>query len=133
MWPYYSHQSQEDQEADMTWDEVHQIVFDNIKSTIARDVVLSNPDYSQEFVIYTDVSSKQLGAVITQSNKPIVFFNRKLTEMQQGYSVTKIEVLATVETLNEFKSMLWGQQIKVFTDHKNLIQDALGLTSDHVF
>jgi len=29
--------------------------------------------------------------------------------------------------------MLWGQQIKVYTDHKNHIQDALGLTSDQVY
>jgi hypothetical protein len=29
--------------------------------------------------------------------------------------------------------MLWGQPIKVYTDHKNLIRDALGLTSDRVY
>ena len=29
--------------------------------------------------------------------------------------------------------MLWGQQIKVYTDHKNLIQDVLSLTSDRVY
>ena len=29
--------------------------------------------------------------------------------------------------------MLWGQQLKVYTDHKNLIQDALGLTSIGVY
>ena len=29
--------------------------------------------------------------------------------------------------------MLWGQTIKVYTDHKNLTQDALGLTSDKVY
>jgi hypothetical protein len=29
--------------------------------------------------------------------------------------------------------MLWGQTIKVYTDHKNLTQDALGLTSDRVY
>ena len=29
--------------------------------------------------------------------------------------------------------MLWGQKIIVYTDHKNLIQDALGLTSDRVY
>jgi hypothetical protein len=29
--------------------------------------------------------------------------------------------------------MLWGQTIKVYTDDKNLTQDALGLTSDRVY
>ncbi len=28
--------------------------------------------------------------------------------------------------------MLWGQQIKLFTDHANLMRDALGLTLDQV-
>ncbi len=53
--------------------------------------------------------------------------------MQQNYSVTKIELLAIVETLKEFKGMLWGEDIKVYTDHKNLTRDALGLTSDRVY
>jgi hypothetical protein len=29
--------------------------------------------------------------------------------------------------------MLWGQQIKVFTDNANLMRDALGLTLDRVY
>jgi hypothetical protein len=29
--------------------------------------------------------------------------------------------------------MLWGQDIKFYTDHKNLTRDALGLTSDRVY
>ncbi len=28
--------------------------------------------------------------------------------------------------------MLWGQRITVYTDHKNLTRDGLGLTSDRV-
>jgi hypothetical protein len=91
---------------------------------------LAYPDYSKVFEIYTDASSKQLGAVITQNNRPIAFFSWKRSDAQQKYSVTKIELLAIVETLKEFKGMLWGQNIKVFTDCANLMRDALGLTSD---
>jgi hypothetical protein len=29
--------------------------------------------------------------------------------------------------------MLWGQQIKMFTDRVNLMRDALGLTLDQVY
>ncbi len=29
--------------------------------------------------------------------------------------------------------MLWGQSIKVYTDHANLIRDALGMTLDQVY
>jgi hypothetical protein len=85
------------------------------------------------FEIYTDASSVQLGAVITQDNRPIAFFSRKLSRMQQKYSVTEIKLLAIVEILKEFKGMLWGQDIKVYTDHNNLTRDALGLTSDRVY
>ncbi len=91
---------------------------------------MAYPDYSKVFEIYTDASSKQLGAAITQDNRPIVFFSRKLSNAQRKYSVTKIELLVIVETLNEFKGMLWGQNIKVFTDHANLMRDALGLILD---
>ncbi len=114
------------------WDPIHQQAFDKVKAAIAKETVLAYPDFSKPFEIYTDASSTQLGAVITQDNRPIAFFSRKLSKTQQKYSVTEIELLAIVETLKELKGMLWGQDIKVYTDHKNLTRDALGLTSDRV-
>jgi hypothetical protein len=53
--------------------------------------------------------------------------------MQQHDSMTKNGLLTIVETPKDFKGMLWGQRTQVFTDHKNLVQDALGLTSDRVY
>ncbi len=115
------------------WELIHQQAFDNVKATIAKEVVLAYPDFTKPFEIYTDASTMQLRSVITQGNRPIPFIGRKLSVMQAKYSVTKIELLAIVETLKEFRGMLWGQTIKVYTDHKNLTQDALGLSSDRVY
>ncbi len=68
---------------------------------------MAYPDYSKVFKIYVDTSRKQLGAVIMQENKPIALFSWKLSTTQRKYSVTKIELLAIVETLKEFKGILW--------------------------
>ena len=103
------------------------------EATIACNVTLAYPDYSQGFEIYTESSKLQLGAMITRQNRPLAFFHRKLSPAQQKYSKTKQELLAIVETLKVFKGILWGQTITVYTDHKNLRQDAQGLTSDRVY
>jgi hypothetical protein len=103
------------------WDEIHQKAFNHVKAKITRELVLAYPDYSKVFEIYTNALSKQLGAIVTQENRPIVFFSWKLSTTQCKYSVTKIELLAIVKTLKEFKAMLWCQSIKVYTDQVNLI------------
>jgi hypothetical protein len=115
------------------WDLIHQQAFGNVKAAIAKETVLAYPDFSKPFEIFMGTSSMQLGAMITQDNRPIAFFSRKLSKTQQKYSVTEIELLAIVETLKEFKGMLLGQNIMVYTDHKKLTRDALGLTSDRVY
>ena len=94
-------------------------------------MVLAYPDFTKPFDIYTDPSTKQLGAVITQDNRPIAFFSRKLSGVQSKYTVTELELLAIVETLKEFKGMLWGQRLNIYTEHKNS-QEGFGLTSDRV-
>jgi hypothetical protein len=88
------------------WDPTHQQVFDNVKAAIAKETVLAYLDFLKPFEIYTDASSTKLGAMITQDDRPIAFFSRKLSKTQQKYSVTEIELLAIVETPKEFKGLL---------------------------
>ncbi len=94
------------------WDTFHQRAFDHIKATIAKEEVLAYQDYSKVLEIYTDASSKWLGALITQDNRSIAFFSQKLSIAQLKYSVTKIELLAIVKILNDFKGILWGQPMR---------------------
>jgi hypothetical protein len=69
--------------------------------------------------------------MITQDNRPIAFFSQKLSDVQSKYTVTELEHLAILETLKEFNGMLWGQRINVYTDHKNLTRDGLGLLEEY--
>ncbi len=80
------------------WESIHQQAFDNVKATITKEVVLAYPDFTKLFKMYTNASTTQLGVVITQGNRPIAFFSRKLSEVQSKYSVTEIKLLAIVET-----------------------------------
>jgi hypothetical protein len=64
------------------WDPIHQQAFDNVKAIIAKETVLAYPDFLKPFEIYTDASSTQLGAVITQDNRPIAFFSKRLSKTQ---------------------------------------------------
>ena len=58
-------------EAKWDWTPTHQSAFDKMKQIISSKVLLTYPDFSKTFEIYTDASHSQLGAVITQDRKPI--------------------------------------------------------------
>ena len=58
-------------QAKFKWTDMEQKVFDDIKRTLAQDILLSYPDFNKRFDIHTDDSYYQLGAVIFQDVKPI--------------------------------------------------------------
>ena len=55
---------------------VEQYPFDENKRIVARDNVLTYPDFNETFKIHTDASTLQLGEVIIQKSKPISFYIR---------------------------------------------------------
>ena len=102
------------------WGPTEQRAFDNIKRVMAKETLLHYPNFNKEFEIHTDASKYQIGAVITQGNKPVAFYSPKLRDGQHNYTTTERELLAIVETLKEFRTILLGHKIKVYTGHKNL-------------
>ena len=87
---------------------------------MACDNLLNYSDFNETFKIHTDDRAFQLVAVISQKGKPIAFCSMKLTDAQLWYKVTERELLSILETLKEFKAILFGQKLRIYTDHKKL-------------
>ena len=87
---------------------------------MSRDNLSIYPYFIESFKIHTNASGFQLGLDTSQKVKPIAFNGRKLTDAQQWYTVTEIEPLIAVESLKEFKTILIGQKLIIYTAYKNL-------------
>jgi hypothetical protein len=56
-----------------------------------------------------------------QDKKPIAFYSRKINTAQKWHTTTERhrDLLAAIETCKEYKNILLGYPIIVFTNHKN--------------
>ena len=81
------------------WTQINQDAFDFVKRTLAEEVILAYPNYGEVFEIYTDASQRQLGALITQNERPLAFFSCKLNNPQSKYYITELKLLSIVECL----------------------------------
>ena len=82
----------------------------------------------KEFAIKTDASQVGLGAVLTQEYKikgkkifmPVLYASRSLKGAKRRYSVTYLEALTVVWSLNTFRTYIMGTKFKAVTDHNAL-------------
>jgi hypothetical protein len=132
MWPSCAHilkpltnQSGFKKRAPIKWTNDMQQAFDKMRLLMAADALAAYPNHNKRFKVYTDASDFQLGACIIQEGRPVAYFSQKLTKSQQNYITMEKEMLSIVATLEEFRSMLLGANIHVFTDHKKLTFDTL--------
>ncbi|XP_053593377.1 uncharacterized protein LOC128667447 [Microplitis demolitor] len=82
------------------WTEVEEALFQALKQAIVETLVMSTPDYSLPFVLYTDANQSGLGAVLIQrddnNERLIACVLKSLTPAEANYSFTEKECLAVV-------------------------------------
>ncbi|KAL0551316.1 hypothetical protein IC582_010402 [Cucumis melo] len=94
--------------------------FQTLKQKLVTAPVLTVPDGSGNFVIYSDASKKGLGCVLMQQGKVVAYASRQLKSHEQNYPTHDLELAAVVFALKIWRHYLYGEKIQIFTDHKSL-------------
>ncbi len=79
------------------WGTVESQAFQAMQKLISKHTLLAFPDFTKPFFIHTDASYTQLGAVISQDDKPITFYSRKLNSAQKKDTTGEQELLSIEE------------------------------------
>lgn len=107
-----------------TWSEAADLALGKLKTALVTAPVLSNPDFSQPFIIETDSSDLAIGAVLVQIQsgvrKCIAYYSKKLSSTQRKYSATERECLAVLLSIENFRHFVEGSQFIVQTDAMSL-------------
>ena len=99
--------------------------FKKSKETLAELPCPAHYSPKREIIITTDVSKHGLGAMLWQTQpdrnrKPIQYASRYLNDAEKRYSTNDLELLAGVWGLEHFRFYIYGNPIKLFSDHSAL-------------
>ncbi|GKD89089.1 putative reverse transcriptase domain-containing protein [Tanacetum coccineum] len=83
------------------WSEKAEAAFQLLKQKLCSALILSLPEGSENFVVYSDASRKELGTVLMQREKVIAYASRQLKIHKKNYTTYDLELGAVVEARNE--------------------------------
>ena len=96
--------------------------FHWVKRALAAAPVLSHPDFTKQFTVWTDASIDGVGAVLQQDGKPIAYESARFSPAERNYTIGEQELLAVIHALKKWRAYLEGAQHPVVlrTDHQPL-------------
>jgi len=98
-------------------------VFEILKACLSSVLVLIHPDFDREFILYTDVCRKGIGAglyqVSLEDNKlhAILFISCQLKDAETCYSATELKCFSLVWSLHKLQYYIDRAKLIIYIDH----------------
>lgn len=102
------------------WIHTSQEAFNKLKEAMSSSPLLDVPDFSEKFVVETDASQYDIGAVLMQKGHPLAFLSKSLSPKWQKLSVYEKELLAIISAVQKREQYLTGSHFVIKTDQKSL-------------
>ena len=118
------------------WGNDQRDAFECIKQCLISEPILGYPDFTREFIVYTDASEYGIGAVLAQIQRSpqqtnnsgeskekevvIAYSSKHLNDRETKWSTTEKECFAIIQAVDIFKPYLYGRKFTVITDHRPL-------------
>ncbi|KAI3716247.1 hypothetical protein L6452_23456 [Arctium lappa] len=103
------------------WTERQEEAFRTLQKKLCEAHILSLPDGTEDFVVYSDASKMGLGCVLMQRGKVIAYASRQLKVHEVNYPTHDLELAAVVFALKLWRHYLYGTKCTLYTDHKSLM------------
>ena len=106
------------------WGEEQEKAFIDIKTALAKEVILAGIDYTKPIICRTDASDIGLSATISQviggGERPVCYASRVLQPSEKNLYTMEKELLAIIWGLEKFREYLYGVEFYLFTDNSAL-------------
>uniref|UniRef100_A0A1B0DI95 Reverse transcriptase/retrotransposon-derived protein RNase H-like domain-containing protein n=1 Tax=Phlebotomus papatasi TaxID=29031 RepID=A0A1B0DI95_PHLPP len=108
------------------WTEVEQAAFEDLKSRLRNQPVLTAYDREATHEIHCDACSKGIAGILIQrkgeDQQAVAYYSRATSDAESRYHSYELETIAVMESLIRFKFYVMGKKITVVTDCKSLVE-----------
>jgi len=106
-----------------TWSDEAQEAFNTFNEKLSESPILRRPDSNKVFILHTNWSVFNIGAIIGQLDEDdkeyvITYTSRNNNKAESNYSSYEGECLVVVWAVIHFRPYLYGTNFTLYTDHQ---------------
>jgi hypothetical protein len=114
---------------EIKWNPEAKKSFEDINIALTKSLVLANPNFMKEFILFLFSSEHTIVGVLLQKDdqnfeKPIAYFIRTLRDSPLRYDIMEKQAYALVKALKEFRTYILHSHIIAYVP-SNSVKDIL--------